>query len=1032
MNRAALIGEGAKAKRFVYLLWGSARIALVYVGFAGLWILLSDAVFLAVTGNVGLKHYTSVKGILFVAFSTLLFFLLIKRFADSIERERKAAEALALKYAESEHKISSILNSIPGYIYLKDQNYNYVFANQLLCSFTGETQEAMVGKSDFDFLGEDVAKNVREADKEVILHGKTVVLEESTLNQSGDANFALLTVKIPLYDLDGKVTGLCGISTEITDTYRQKQALARSEARLQLAVNAARLVVLEYSPLDRTLARGGLCQEILGIPPGDGPIDDVLANIYPEDRELLLTALDRAAANGEQFEVQIRIARIDDISHIKLTGSAQEKEDGAKVLMGVAFDVTESIREAHESARAQLRRSALFEHAVDGVVMFDTNGIIIEVNDSFSKILAIDSHHLVGRPIGLWFAEITPAALRKSRKEGQDSLVFEFERLIPEKGVADIEVKAQIGEIDSEEIYICTCRDITVRRDHERSLVQSKDQFRSLIESSPNGIVLLDIDGIVTQVNRETERLLGCSREELIGRTGDDVLLGSSWLSNGGSLDHYWSDLSAVEFGERRQLVALSRTGESVHIELGITKIADSSGRNQTLVTLVDSSERWKAQEQIRKLAFYDELTGLPNRHSLIVTLEKMIEAALVSGQEFGLLLLDIDKFRDLNDALGHGVGDMILRIVSDRLKDAIESSFVLARVGGDDFALILWDGPNQALNIDAKAEAVRNAFHDPISAQGIQVHISISTGACVCPSDGTTIQALFGCLESSLYQAKRLGRGKYVRYTSELGEKTRAKHLAELDIRRALQKQEFILYYQPIIHLSTGKIIGAEALVRWQHPEKGLIGPYDFIETCEESNLIIPLGRWVMMEACHQAKEWQDSFEKSLRISINFSPKQFVDASLIEDVGYAVRNSGIVQGTLQAEITESHLMDDPDAALAVLRQLKELGVSLAIDDFGTGYSSFGRLKTYPIDCLKVEKAFVQSIFEDEESEAICRSIIGLAHNLKLAVVAEGVETKEQEDFLKELDCEMSQGYYRGRPLSASGFTELLASSVLS
>lgn len=1030
MKKAALNGEGANSKRISYLVIGSAKIALTYLLFGILWILLSDAVLASLVGEEGFKILSSYKGIFFVLVCSLLLYLLVNRFARTLEKETKSAEELAAKIAESEQKLSVILNSVPGYIYIKGLDFKYQFANHAVCEYMGKTQDKILGRSDYELLSDSEAASIRSMDEEVVLRGRQVVCEESRIRESDGKPITLLTVKIPLYDREGNISGLCGVSTDISESYLQKQALTQSEARLQLAVNAAMLVVLEYHPDTRTLTRGGLCQEVLGIAPGSGPIEEVLPNVHEEDRKILFDSIKSAIEAKQPFEVVIRILRASGTHFIKITGSAQEKSDGAHVLMGVAFDFTQALNEQQEAARAQLRRSALFVHAVDGVVMFDSKGIIIEVNESFSKILGIDSHHLIGRPIGSWFSELTPESIRKARIEGQDSLEFEFEWLIPEKGVADIEVKTQIGTLDAEEIFICTCRDITLRRDHERSLVQREDQFRSLIESSPNGIILLDNDGRVKQVNRETERLLGYNRDELLGKTGDDILLGSSWISPGGAFDQYWADISSSEFNESREIVALSRSGESLHIELGVTRITDSTGEQLTLLTLVDSSDRWKAQEQIRKLAFYDELTGLPNRHSMIVTLERMIEAAQVSGQEFGLMLMDVNRFRDLNDAFGHGLGDIVLRIIADRLKDAIESSYVLARVGGDDFALIIWDGPNQALSLDSKADAIQKAFHEPISVQGIQIYASLSIGACVCPSDGTTMQALFGCLESSLYQAKKHGRGKYVRYTSELGEKTRAKHLAELEIRRALQKQEFLLHYQPIINIITGKVIGAEALIRWQHPERGLLGPYEFIETCEESNLIIPLGRWVMIEACKQAKEWQDEFDKSLRISINFSAKQFVDACLIEDVDYAIKNSGVSRGSLQVEITESHLMDDPDAALAVLWQLKNLGVSLAIDDFGTGYSSFGRLKTYPIDCLKVEKAFVQSIFDDQESEAICRSIIGLAHNLKLSVVAEGVETLEQEEFLRSLDCEFTQGFFRGRPLSAQEFTSYLAENT--
>lgn len=1029
MNRGAFNEVGAKASFSGYLLWGSAKIALVYLAFASLWILLSDSSLLALAGEQGFRQLSPYKGIFFVSVTSLMLFLLVSRYVSKLEEERQSLEDAIRRQKAAEARQLDILNSIPGYIYVKDKDFRYTYANKAVCDLTGNTQESVIGKTDKDLFDEKTAAALKATDAEVLVEGHKVLREEVNTLAPGKQPIVFMSTKIPLYDLKGEICGLCGISTDVTSTFHQRQALAESEARLRLAVSASKLVVLEYDPKTNLLLRSGLCEEVLGLPEGKSDLQDFVSLIHAEDRQDFTDAVYRAVSTSAPIELELALTKGDEEITFRLAGSTEVREDGSQVLLCVGRDVTEIIKHQLELEQGRLRRSALFENSVDGIVILDVAGTVIEVNESFSRMLDISADHLIGKPIANWFKELSPEELRKHGLAETKRFQFETKWLIPDIGLADIEVKVLLGEIEHENIYICTCRDVTVSNAYEESLRQSESQFRTLIESSPNGIMLIDDLGMVRQVNSETERLLGYSREELLERSAEEILLGDSADRQVGIFDHYWFDLRSVDFGDSREIVTRSKSGESLHLEVGLTRISDSSGRNMSLATLVDASHRFKSQEQIRKLAFYDELTGLPNRYSMIITLDRMVQAASDSGEKFGLLLLDLDRFRDINDSYGQGVGDTVLRMAAERIKSAVQDSYLLARVGGDDFALLLWTSPGETLNLSEKANRILEAFSEPMAVDGVQLFTTVGVGGCTCPDDGTTIQKLFGCLETSLFEAKRLGRGQFVQYANELGEKARAQHAVELDLRHALIRDEFVLFYQPIINLVTGKICGAEALLRWNHPERGLLPPAAFIDACEATNLIVPVGRWVLMEACRQAKQWQESHMPSLKISVNFSAKQFADAQLIEDVKHAVRHTKISDGTLQVEITESQLMDDPEAAGVILKHLKAMGVQLAIDDFGTGYSSFNRLKSFPIDCLKIDRSFIRNVFEDNASRAICRSIIVLGRNLNLSVVAEGVETLEQEAFLKDLDCEYSQGYFRGRPVSAEEFEKLLIES---
>ena len=460
---------------------------------------------------------------------------------------------------------------------------------------------------------------------------------------------------------------------------------------------------------------------------------------------------------------------------------------------------------------------------------------------------------------------------------------------------------------------------------------------------------------------------------------------------------------------------------------------------NTSVLAIVrDITNRKNSEEKIFNLAYYDELTELPNRQLFTQSLERTIATAQRDGRQFAVLFVDLDRFKRINDTLGHGVGDELLKEVAGRLEkctrstdsvsrvDSSEDSGIkLARLGGDEFVIKLDDVDN-AETVSAIASRIISALTPPFSCEGHQFVVTPSIGIALYPQDGQTGEELLMNADSAMYRAKYHGRNNYKFYSETM--RTKSLHRLDLEnqIRKAIDNGQFELHYQPKVDAETWSLVGAEALLRWNHPERGRIAPDDFIPVAEETGLIVPIGQWVLREACKQVREWSTLPLGAIPVSVNISSHQFASDSLVDDVLDAVSGAGIDALLLELEITESVLLQDADNTLNALQQLKKAGVALSVDDFGTGYSSLGYLKRFPIDTLKIDRSFVKDLHYDTDDAAICAAILAMAQQLALNVVAEGVETEEQLEFLRRHGCNQIQGYLCSKPLSVHDFAAML------
>lgn len=566
--------------------------------------------------------------------------------------------------------------------------------------------------------------------------------------------------------------------------------------------------------------------------------------------------------------------------------------------------------------------------------------------------------------------------------------------------------------------------DIAARKHAEHEL-----QLRErAIEASANAIIItsaLAPHYPIEYVNPAFERITGYTLEETIGRN-----IGFLWGKD--------SDQPGIE--EIRAIALEKREGHAVlrnyrkdgtlfWSDLYVAPVKDDTGEvSHFVVAQYDITATKRYESELEFQTNRDALTGLANRSLLRDRLSQAISYAHRYNHPIWIAFVDLDRFKFVNDTLGHQAGDILLKAIAERLQLAVRDTDTVSRMGGDEFVLILPERIDSGLSTGI-IQRIMDGIAQPLTIEGHEFFISSSVGVAVYPTDGATPEELIKHADIAMYRAKETGRNNFQFYTSAMNERALERLRIEGDLRNALEREEFILHYQPQVDLRTGKIVGVEALIRWEHPELGMIPPMRFIGLAEETGLIVPIGAWVIRTACMQNKAWQASGLGYLRMSVNLSSRQFAQQDLLESIALALQEAELAPEYLEIELTESLVMADVDHAIGILRELKALGVKLSIDDFGTGYSSLSYLKRFPIDVLKIDRSFVNDITTDPDDAAIVASIISLAHSLRLTVIAEGVETEAQLAYLQQHDCDQIQGYFFSRPVTAQALESMLQDS---
>lgn len=897
-------------------------------------------------------------------------------------------------------------------------------------SITESPAEALLGKTWFDFVGgfEVAHDNGADVLAERFKRGKSIRSVRCCIaGRTGRMIHLVLSGK-PRLDKAENIVGYIGTVADITPYVVVEEGLQRSEGELRNILDNMQDVFFRTDRRGRISLLSPSASDLTGFPPANLLHQRVLALVSgaKERRHLLGTIRDGA---GTMKGVVTRIRTRD--------GEDRWVSVNAHVVLdanGLPAGVEGSVRDVDQIKRSEdrLRQSErryrrLVELSPNGVLVH-RDGAVLYANHEAAQQFGIDSaKDVVGRQLMEFIHPDSYAAVKaRTAKlaDGWATLPPEDIILNPKDGVPRVvEVHTGVTEYAGGIAHQSLIVDVTDRRNVEHQLSLAATVFDTALEA----ILISSSDNKILAVNDAFCEITGYSQEEVIGAN-------PKILSSGRHDDAFYQALwgSLNEHGRWQGEVWNRRKNGELYPEwLSIAVVKDSAGQvHHNVAIFTDITQRKKDEERIRYQANFDALTGLPNRNLFMDRLWQTLAVARREETHVALMFIDLDRFKLINDTLGHAAGDFLLVEAARRLREAVREEDTVARLGGDEFTIIL---PNIDHETDAAvvAEKVLMSLLQAFDLDGTEAHVSGSVGITLYPRDGDTGEDLLKNADAAMYRAKDRGRNAYHFYTPEIQEQAKGRLHMENALRSALENQEFEVHYQPQIDIATGGVCGAEALIRWHHPDRGLVSPDDFIPISEETGLITPIGEWVLRDVCRQIVEWDKAGLSVPRVAVNLSLRQFKDQDIPKLVEQVAAETGVKTTRLELELTESLFAEDVEEMIKVMRRLKDLGVKLAIDDFGTGYSSLAYLRRFPIDVLKIDRSFIDGVTTDPDDAAIAEAIIAMAHRLNFAVVAEGIETHDQLDFLHHLHCDIGQGYLISRPMPEKECREWLSERML-
>lgn len=700
------------------------------------------------------------------------------------------------------------------------------------------------------------------------------------------------------------------------------------------------------------------------------------------------------------------------------------------------------------------RLRSVLDHTVDGILTISPAGRVLTVNQAMCHIFGHPQDQMLHRHLSC----LLPAAASQGGPEDPPALIQDFlaTQTVGLEGMgrrtqgrrADgelfpVDLAVSTMEIEGQPQYIAILRDLSAQQQAEVAILEAHRQLgevdemrRVIVHNAPYAIFLLNRHGIIQTVNPAGESLLGYKPQELIGKSSAQRFFEPTQVAERAHmlalrLNQPIEELDVLLHlakespGLPSEWTLVRADGRSLVAEVSVTVLSDEMGQMTGYLAMAqDVTLRHEAENQLQHMALHDALTALPNRNMLQDHLKTCAAVAEREGHLMALMFLDLDRFKKINDTLGHHIGDSVLIEVARRLRTAMRTSDMVARLGGDEFVILL---PRIAEAGDGErvAQKVIDLFAEPLRVGPHELRVTPSIGLVVYPSHGLDAVTLMRHADLAMYQAKNNGRNRIQVYSDSMESPTADTLVLENDLYKALERRELRLHYQPQFDCATGQITGAEALVRWEHGGK-LVPPGDFIPLAEETGLIVAMGEWVLREACARAQAWRQSTSWPLRIAVNLSAVQLDHPGLVEMVASALRDTGLPPTALELEITESVVVRESLRAADILTQLRAVGVSIAIDDFGVGYSSFAYLRELPVDRFKLDRSFLSSVPQSEGDSRLTAALIAMAHRLEVGIVAEGVETAEQNEFLRDHGCDEAQGYHLGRPMKDEAFEALL------
>ena len=830
------------------------------------------------------------------------------------------------------------------------------------------------------------------------------------------------------------IVGIAGWST-LRDNYargRAEGALGDSEEKYRMLLDGVHdYAIFLLDPGGRVVSWNAGAERIKGY-----SAEQILGHNFscffsPEDikrgrpEEVLLMT----AASGRHEENGMRVRKDGSQFLARVTFTALRDVDGS--LRGFS----EISRDLSESKESEARYRGLLEAAPDAMVVVDQSGRIVLLNVQAEKQFGYRRAELIGQKVKNIIPEgFAERLIADGTRSAAEALAQEIGTGIEltgrRKDGSEFPIEIMLSPLESAEGILVTAaiRDISVRQAAEEHLAQMEGRYRGLLEAAPDAMVVVDQGGEIVLLNVQAEKQFGYRRDELVGQKVKNIIpMGFAERLVADALRSA-EDALAQQIGTGIELNGRRKDGSEFPIEIMLSPLEGAEG---VLVTAAirNITTRKKAEALMIHSSEHDFLTGLPNRVLLSDRINQAIRMAIRHRRRVAVLFLDLDGFKHINDSLGHPTGDKLLQSVGKRLVDCVRASDTVSRQGGDEFVVLLSEAEDSE-DASVTAKKMLRAVAEAHFIDQHDLHITCSVGVSLYPDDGLNAETLIKNADTAMYQAKENGRQTYQYFKPAMNVRAVERQSLEESLRRALERQEFVVHYQPKINLKTGRISGAEALLRWTHPTRGPVPPGQFIPVAEDCGLILPIGTWVLRQACQQAQAWVDAGLPLGTMAVNISAIQLRSENFLESIFAILQDTRLDPRLLELELTESVLMKHAESTASILTALRDRGVQVAVDDFGTGYSSLSYLRKFPIDALKIDHSFVGQITTVPDEIIIVKAVIGVGRSLKLRVVAVGVETKEQLAFLQAHQCDEAQGYYFSRPVLPEQFAKLLKTGI--
>ena len=720
------------------------------------------------------------------------------------------------------------------------------------------------------------------------------------------------------------------------------------------------------------------------------------------------------------------------MSHPQYREYAEDIRKSGQSILDLLNELLED-RRYEAMARSDEHQASLIDLAPDLIVICSVEGSIHLLNPAGCALLAVDQEqaqlHSLKDFIHPDFEELLDdhfAALLSETRRTSMKMMADDGREV------DVEIAASIYEKVDDVVrqVILVARDVTEKNRSIRELMEREEFLRTIMDTTVDGLITINEMGVIETANPAAERIFGYTPGGLAGTSISDLIpdaRGRRQSDSATILKNLEVDLAQSEGGREVSGVRKDSTGFPLEVSLSDFILRD---RLHYIAVVRDITERKKAEDRLTFLATRDPLTHLPNRYLFSERLKESTASADKAGTKSAILFVDLDNFKHINDAMGHAAGDVVLQLAGKRLESCVRTKDTVARLSGDEFTIIL-EGVTEEDEVEVVATRMLRALSQPFHVDGKELYSSGSIGIVIYPDSCDNVDDLLKNVYTASHHAKKQGRNNYQFYSSTLSANALRRMAIEHGLRHALENDEFHIAYQPKVDLSTGRIIGAEALARWSNPELGPVSPVEFVPVSEETGLIVPIGDWILVNACRQAKEWAELGLTDVSVAVNLSVRQFRQGNLAERVKEVLELTSLPSHCLDLELTESMLVENAEETVRVLKELKALGVSLSIDDFGTGYSSLSYLTKFPLDALKVDRSFVTGLPDNPDAVTMAKAIVNMAQNLGLKVIAEGVENERQSTFLHGLGSDIGQGYLFSRPVPFEEFVRLAGGNVM-